>query len=53
MQTFGGYGYMQDYRVERYLRDANTLETFWIHAAARERDAASRRSNALSRGEAA
>lgn len=53
IQTFGGYGYMQDYRVERYLRDANTLETFWIHAAARERDAASRRSNALSRGEAA
>lgn len=53
IQTFGGYGYMQDYRVERYLRDANTLETFWIHAAARERDAALRRSNALSRGEAA
>lgn len=53
IQTFGGYGYMQDYRVERYLRDANTLETFWIHAAARERDAASRRSSALSRGEAA
>jgi isovaleryl-CoA dehydrogenase len=40
IQTFGGYGYMEDYRVERYLRDANTLETFWIHAAARQRDIA-------------
>lgn len=37
IQVFGGYGYMQDYRVERYLRDANTLETFWIHADARRR----------------
>lgn len=37
VQVFGGYGYMQDYRVERYLRDANTLETFWIHADARRR----------------
>ena len=37
VQTYGGYGYMEDYRVERYLRDANTLETCWIHAAARRR----------------
>ncbi len=37
VQTLGGYGYMRDYRVERYLRDANTLETFWIHAADRRR----------------
>jgi butyryl-CoA dehydrogenase len=37
IQTFGGAGYMEDYRVERYLRDANTLETAWIHAAARKR----------------
>jgi alkylation response protein AidB-like acyl-CoA dehydrogenase len=40
IQVFGGYGYMQDYRVERYLRDANTLETFWIHAGRRERELA-------------
>lgn len=53
IQTFGGYGYMEDYRVERYLRDANTLETFWIHAAQRERDVAIHRCAALSRGEAA
>ncbi len=37
VQTLGGYGYMEDYRVERYLRDANTLETHWVHAAARRR----------------
>jgi alkylation response protein AidB-like acyl-CoA dehydrogenase len=37
VQTFGGYGYMEDFRVERYLRDANTLETCWIHAGARQR----------------
>jgi len=37
VQTYGGYGYMEDCRVERYLRDANTLETCWIHAAARRR----------------
>jgi alkylation response protein AidB-like acyl-CoA dehydrogenase len=37
VQTFGGYGYMEDYRVERYLRDANTLETCWIHASERKR----------------
>jgi alkylation response protein AidB-like acyl-CoA dehydrogenase len=40
IQVFGGYGYMQDYRVERYLRDANTLENFWIHAGRRERELA-------------
>ncbi len=43
IQTFGGYGYMEDYRVERYTRDANTLETFWIHAAARQRQIARNR----------
>ncbi|MDD9937366.1 MAG: acyl-CoA/acyl-ACP dehydrogenase [Myxococcales bacterium] len=37
VQSFGGYGYMEDYRVERYLRDANTLETFFIHASATTR----------------
>jgi len=40
IQTLGGYGYMEGYRVERYLRDANTLETCWIHAAARRRQIA-------------
>lgn len=49
VQTFGGYGYMQDYRVERYLRDANTLETFWIHAAARKRAIARARFAEMSR----
>lgn len=53
IQVFGGYGYMQDYRVERYLRDANTLETFWVHAAQRERDLVTARCAALARGEAA
>jgi alkylation response protein AidB-like acyl-CoA dehydrogenase len=43
IQTFGGYGYMEDFRVERYLRDANTLETCWIHAASRQRDIARNR----------
>ena len=43
VQTFGGYGYMEDYRVERYLRDANTLESFWIHADARRREIARNR----------
>ena len=43
VQTFGGYGYMEDYRVERYLRDVNTLETFWIHAEARGREIARNR----------
>ncbi|WP_054024770.1 acyl-CoA dehydrogenase family protein [Bacillus sp. FJAT-28004] len=27
VQIFGGYGYMQEYRVERFLRDAKCLET--------------------------
>jgi len=40
IQTMGGSGYMQDYGVERYLRDAGTLETSWIHAAARRREIA-------------
>ncbi|MCM3628617.1 acyl-CoA dehydrogenase family protein [Paenibacillus glycanilyticus] len=26
VQIFGGYGYMREYRVERYLRDAKSLE---------------------------
>src|ERR1019366_9139847 len=43
IQTFGGYGYMEDFRVERYLRDANTLETCWIHASARQRAVARHR----------
>jgi len=47
IQTFGGYGYMEDYRVERYLRDANTLETCWIHSAARQRDIARARFAAM------
>ncbi|HMJ14331.1 MAG TPA: acyl-CoA dehydrogenase family protein [Polyangiaceae bacterium] len=37
IQVLGGYGYMEEYRVERTLRDANTLETFWIHSAQRQR----------------
>lgn len=53
IQTLGGYGYMEDYRLERYLRDANTLETSWIHAAQRERAMATQRSASLARGEAA
>ncbi|MDB4990436.1 MAG: acyl-CoA dehydrogenase [Myxococcaceae bacterium] len=48
VQTFGGWGYMEDYRVERYLRDANTLETTWIHAAARKRAIATTRFAELS-----
>jgi len=48
VQTFGGYGYMEDYRVERYLRDANTLETCWIHAAQRRRSVAVQRFRDLS-----
>jgi alkylation response protein AidB-like acyl-CoA dehydrogenase len=43
IQVFGGYGYMEDYRVERYLRDANTIETFWVHASAVQRDVAAAR----------
>lgn len=27
VQIFGGYGYMREYRMERYLRDAKCLET--------------------------
>jgi len=27
VQIFGGYGYMQEYRVERFLRDAKCLQT--------------------------
>ena len=49
VQTLGGYGYMEDYRVERYLRDANTLETCWIHAAARQREIARARFAAMAR----
>jgi alkylation response protein AidB-like acyl-CoA dehydrogenase len=47
IQTFGGYGYMEEYRVERYLRDANTLETCWIHAATRQREIARARFAAM------
>jgi len=49
IQTFGGYGYMEDYRVERYLRDANTLETLWIHAESRRRAIAVDRFAAMGR----
>jgi butyryl-CoA dehydrogenase len=49
IQTFGGYGYMEDYRVERYLRDANTIETFFVHAAARQRQLAKQRFAELAR----
>jgi alkylation response protein AidB-like acyl-CoA dehydrogenase len=48
IQVFGGYGYMEDYRVERYLRDANTLETFFIHASAVARAVAAARFASLS-----
>jgi len=41
IQTLGGYGYMEDFRLERYLRDANTLENLWIHQGARQRARAS------------
>ncbi|MDB4972218.1 MAG: Isovaleryl-CoA dehydrogenase [Myxococcaceae bacterium] len=47
IQTFGGWGYMEDYRVERYLRDANTLDTTWIHAGRRKRQIAQRRFDGL------
>lgn len=47
IQVFGGYGYMEDYRVERYFRDANTLETSWIHAASAERRVAAAACNSL------
>lgn len=40
IQTLGGYGYMEDFRLERYLRDANTLENLWIHQSARQRERA-------------
>jgi alkylation response protein AidB-like acyl-CoA dehydrogenase len=43
IQTFGGWGYMEDYRVERYLRDANTLDNAWIHAGRRKRQIAQQR----------
>lgn len=29
MQVLGGYGYMEDYRIEKRLRDAMTLKTLW------------------------
>jgi hypothetical protein len=35
--------------VERYTRDANTLETFWIHAAARRREIARNRFREMAR----
>jgi alkylation response protein AidB-like acyl-CoA dehydrogenase len=49
IQVFGGYGYMEDYRVERYLRDANTIETYWVHASAVQRELAAARFAALAR----
>ncbi|WP_336785550.1 acyl-CoA dehydrogenase family protein [Paenibacillus sp. MMO-177] len=32
VQIFGGYGYMREYRVERYLRDAKSLEAASEHS---------------------
>ncbi|WP_336773150.1 acyl-CoA dehydrogenase family protein [Paenibacillus sp. MMO-58] len=32
VQIFGGYGYMREYRVERYLRDAKSLEAAMEHS---------------------
>jgi alkylation response protein AidB-like acyl-CoA dehydrogenase len=52
IQVFGGYGYMEDYRVERYARDANTLETFWVQSAKRRRSIAAQRFSDLSAKEA-
>ncbi len=49
IQTLGGAGYMHDFGVERYLRDAGTLETCWIHAATRRRDIARARINEMQR----
>jgi butyryl-CoA dehydrogenase len=28
VQVFGGYGYMRDYPVEKYLRDAKLLQIY-------------------------
>jgi len=42
IQALGGYGYMEDFRIERYLRDTMTLQTFWIQPAATERRVAQR-----------
>lgn len=42
VQVLGGIGYMEDYRLERYLRDSHAIETLWVHSAARQRDSARR-----------
>lgn len=39
MQTLGGVGFMEDFRIERYLRDSQSIETLWIHSTARKRAA--------------
>lgn len=37
VQTLGGVGFMEDFRLERYLRDSQTIETLWVHGTARKR----------------
>ena len=39
---------MEDYRVERYLRDANTIDNFFVRAARVERSIAARYFETLS-----
>lgn len=36
IQLLGGYGYMEDYQIERFLRDAKTFETLVVRARARK-----------------
>lgn len=40
IQTLGGVGYMEDFRVERYLRDSQAIANLWVHSGARQRTAA-------------
>ncbi len=37
LQVLGGYGYMEEYRLEKRLRDALTLESLWPDPAACDR----------------
>lgn len=36
IQLLGGYGYMEDYQIERFLRDAKTFETLVVRARTRK-----------------
>lgn len=36
IQLLGGYGYMKDYQIERFLRDGKTLETMVVRAQTRK-----------------